>query len=121
MYIYIFIYVLYISVQPVKVYGVWVCFVVRIICRGVFQVTLMIIFLERVWVVTKTISLNVSSQFDSSAVLLLAVEPSVLRKRDLSCASELVWSWRSKESSSTQALAFCCFSIASLVQCIKRS
>lgn len=77
------------------------CFVVRIICRGLFQVTLFIIFLERLREVTKTVSRDVSSQFESSAVLLLAVEPSVLRKPDLSCASEMVWSWRSKESPST--------------------
>jgi len=55
-------------------------FVVRIICRGLFQVTILIIFLERLRAVTKTISRDVSRQFDSSTVLLLAVEPSVLRK-----------------------------------------
>jgi hypothetical protein len=110
------VYILYVNLQTVKVY-----FVVRAICSGLFQVTLFRLFLERLREVTKTISRDVSSQFDSSAVLLLAVEPSVLRKHDLSCTSEKVWSWWSKESSSTQAEAFCCFSIACLVQCIKSS
>ena len=98
--------VLCVCIQTVKVNSVCVCFVVRTICSVLLQVTFLIIFLERLREVTKTISRDVSSQFDSSAVLLLAAEPSVLRKHDLSCASGMVWSWRNKEISSTQAVAF---------------
>ena len=56
---------------------------------AVFQFTILIILLKKLRETTKTIRRDISSQFQSVAVLLLAIEPSVLREQDLGCASEL--------------------------------